>query len=154
MLPMCHKNHKSSITNTNSKVFCKRSIIASPKLSHHKAVSAVRITVVTDKFTISWRSLLTKASYTCSLATHLEMSFLFIGKGVFLFGHPLRNIRLVFRKELPKSCNYIFGRQKPVGVDFFLLVLFGRFVVRSALAFLGTAILFETLTASLVDLDQ
>lgn len=70
-----------------------------------------------------------------------------------------------FRKELPKSCNYhvISVRQKPVGaldVMFFPLCWFwggGAGVgseVRSAWTFLGTAILFEPLTASLVDLDQ
>lgn len=65
---------------------------------------------------------------------------------------------LFFRKELPKSCNYhfIFVRQKPVGaLDLiFLLVLVGRFGGEVSVGVLGTAILFESLTASLVDLDQ
>lgn len=62
MLPMC-------VTKTTSKFnhyyyfeehfVNDQSIIAS--VSHHKAVSAVRITVVTDKFSISFPSHLTKA---------------------------------------------------------------------------------------------
>lgn len=65
---------------------------------------------------------------------------------MFLFGHPLgtiiyRDFFFLFRKELPKSCNYhfIFVRQKPVGaLIFFLLVLvwLGGFEVRSAWAFI------------------
>lgn len=77
---------------------------------------------------------------------------------MFLFSHPLGTIIIFFRKELPKSCNYHFNfvRQKPVGALclIFLLVLVGRFGGEVSVGVLGTAILFEPLTASLVDLDQ
>lgn len=115
--------------------------------------------MVTDKFSISSRSHLTKACY--SLVTHLETSSFLLGKEVFLFSRPLGTITFFFfffRKELPKSCNYhfIFVRQKPVGaLDLiFLLVLVGRFGGEVSVGVLGTAILFEPLTASLVDLNQ
>lgn len=63
-------------------------------------------------------------------------------------------------KELPKSCNYhfIFVRQKLVGaLDVSLGALGfggGRFFFSFFFLSLGTAVLFEPLTARLVDFDQ
>lgn len=116
--------------------------------------------MVTDKFSISSGSHLTKACY--SLVTHLETSPSFLlGKVSFCPAIRLEQLHFFFfffRKELPKSCNYhfIFVRQKPVGaLDLiFLLVLVGRFGGEVSVGVLGTAILFEPLTASLVDLNQ
>lgn len=45
-------------------------------------------------------------------------------------------------------------RQKPVSALDFLLVLVGRFGGEVSMGVLGTAVLFEPLTASLVDLDE
>lgn len=117
--------------------------------------------MVTDKFSISSGSHLAKACY--SLVTHLETSPSFLlGKVSFCSAICLEELHFFvvffFRKELPKSCNYhfIFVRQKPVGaLDLmFLLVLAGRFGGEVSVGVLGTAILFEPLTASLVDLNQ
>lgn len=113
------------VTKTTSKfqsllliqrAFCKRSIVAKRRLSHHEAVSAAGITVVTDKFSISSRSHLTKACY--SPVTSPFFSFLFFfpqERCVFVQPSSWNNHIYIFyyccyffRKELPKSCNYHF----------------------------------------------
>lgn len=56
-----------------------------PSARRHKAVSSVRITVVTDKFGISSRSHLTKASHSSLTHFHTSLFLSFSGQSFFLF---------------------------------------------------------------------
>lgn len=116
---------------------------------------------------ISSRSHLTKACYSFSHPFgNFSFSFFFYRKGVFLFGHPSCVFFFFFLEKnyqnhattisFPWDKNQLvlltFDSSLGAGWEFFL-------EVRSAWAFflfffLGTAILFEPLTARLVDLDQ
>lgn len=125
MLPMCVTKKTTSkfrITTTNPESD------DGPSARRHKAVSSVRITVVTDKFSISSRSHLTKASH--SSLTHFH-TFLFLSlffRTKFLSVLSLFFVFLDMNYQDHATTLSIVLRQKPVGAlgVIVLSVLAGR----------------------------